>query len=83
MYISNLSIKNFRNFTTFDIDLKPFTLIIGENNTGKSNMLEALCLLLGQEIIMTGRDHFFLSSNLCIFCIILGYESKTRFSKQS
>lgn len=50
MYISNLSIKNFRNFTTFDIDLKPFTLIIGENNTGKSNMLEALCLLLGQEI---------------------------------
>lgn len=50
MYISHLSINNFRNFTTFDIDLRPFTLIIGENNTGKSNMLEAISLVLGQEI---------------------------------
>jgi predicted ATP-dependent endonuclease of OLD family len=50
MYISYLSIKNFRNFTSFDINLYPFTLIIGENNTGKSNMLEAICLILGQEI---------------------------------
>jgi len=52
MYISNLQIKNFRNFTDFDIDLHPFTLIIGENNTGKSNLLEAISLLLGQEITM-------------------------------
>ena len=50
MYISKLVIKNFRNFTNFSIPLHPFTLIIGENNTGKSNMIEALCLLLGQEI---------------------------------
>lgn len=50
MYISNLKISNFRNFTNFDIDLQPFTLIIGENNTGKSNLLDAICLILGQEI---------------------------------
>lgn len=50
MYISHLKICNFRNFTNFDIDLRPFTLIIGENNTGKSNLLEAICLILGQEI---------------------------------
>lgn len=50
MYISNLSITNFRNFTSFNIDLQPFTLVIGENNSGKSNMLEALCLIFGQEI---------------------------------
>ena len=50
MYVSHLQINNFRNFTNFDIDLHPFTLIIGENNTGKSNLLEAICLILGQEI---------------------------------
>lgn len=37
MYISNLKIKNFRNFgdQPFMINLQPFTLIIGENNIGK------------------------------------------------
>lgn len=55
MYISNLSIKNFRNFTDFNIELKPFTLIIGENNTGKTNLLESLCLIFGQEISMFRR----------------------------
>lgn len=50
MYVSHLYIKNFRNFNTFNIDLKPFTLIIGANNAGKSNMLEAICLILSQEI---------------------------------
>ena len=50
MYISNLTITNYRNFTDFQIDLKPFTLIIGENNTGKTNLLEALSLIFSQEI---------------------------------
>ncbi|MFA5878298.1 MAG: AAA family ATPase [Candidatus Staskawiczbacteria bacterium] len=52
MHITNLSIKNFRNFADFSIDLNSFTLIIGENNTGKTNLLESLCLLFGQEITM-------------------------------
>lgn len=50
MYISNLIIKNYRNFSNFQIDLKPFTLIVGENNTGKTNLLEALSLIFNQEI---------------------------------
>jgi len=50
MYISNLTIKNYRNFDDFNIDLQPFTLIIGENNSGKSNLLEALGLIFSQEI---------------------------------
>lgn len=58
MYISHLKIKNFRNFTDFEIDLHPFTLIIGENNTGKSNLLEAICLILGQEITIYKKRVF-------------------------
>ena len=32
------------------IELKPFTTIIGENNVGKSNLLEAISLVLSNEI---------------------------------
>ena len=32
------------------MDLKPFTLILGENNIGKTNLLNALRLIFGQEI---------------------------------
>lgn len=52
MYISNLKIKNFRNFgdPPFSMDLRPFTLVLGENNIGKTNLLAAISLLFSQEI---------------------------------
>ncbi|MDP4285524.1 MAG: AAA family ATPase [Bacteroidota bacterium] len=50
MYISKLNIKNYRNFKEFEIDLKPFTLIIGENNIGKTNLLNAIGLIFSQDI---------------------------------
>jgi predicted ATP-dependent endonuclease of OLD family len=50
MYISKLEIKNFRNYENFSINLKPFVTIIGENNVGKSNLLEAIYLVLSHDI---------------------------------
>jgi putative ATP-dependent endonuclease of the OLD family len=52
MYVSNLRIKNFRNFgdPPFTMDLQPFTLVLGENNIGKTNLLAAISLLFSQEI---------------------------------
>lgn len=50
MYICKVAIENFRNFKTFEIKLKPFTVIIGENNIGKSNLLEAISLVLSDDI---------------------------------
>ncbi|MES3017423.1 MAG: AAA family ATPase [Bacteroidota bacterium] len=57
MYICNLRIKNFRNFgeSAFDMPLKPFTLIIGENNIGKTNLLNALGLIFGQDITLSKK----------------------------
>ena len=57
MYISKLRIKNFRNFgvPAFEMKLKPFTLILGENNIGKTNLLSALSLLFSQEISVVQR----------------------------
>lgn len=50
MYISKLEIKNYRNFKEFSINLKPLTQIIGENNIGKSNLLDSLGLIFSQEV---------------------------------
>lgn len=54
MYISELSVKNYRNFGDgkFTIPLKPFTAIIGENNIGKSNLIDCIGLVLSQDITM-------------------------------
>jgi len=46
VYISKVHIENFRNFSTIDIPLKPFTIIVGKNDTGKSNLVDALNILL-------------------------------------
>jgi len=48
--ISRVIIKNYRNFKSFDIDLKESTLVIGENNIGKTNLLTALGLIFSQDI---------------------------------
>lgn len=54
MYISSVTIKNYRSFgdKEFTIPLKPFTAIIGENNIGKSNLLDCIGLILSQDITM-------------------------------
>ena len=47
MYITRLVIRNFRNFELLDIPFdERVTCLIGENNTGKTNLLHALRLAL-------------------------------------
>jgi AAA15 family ATPase/GTPase len=43
--ITNLSISNFKSVRELDIECRKINLFIGEPNTGKSNILEALGLL--------------------------------------
>lgn len=52
MYVSQLEISNYRNFKNFTVKLKPVTQIIGENNIGKSNLLDSLGLIFSQESIL-------------------------------
>ena len=40
MYISNLKLRNWRNFTNADVNLKETVYIIGPNASGKSNLLD-------------------------------------------
>ncbi len=57
MYLKRISVKNYRNFgdQPFVLLLKPFTLLLGENNVGKTNLLNAIALLFSQEIGVVQR----------------------------
>lgn len=50
MYINKIIIQNYRNFLSSELEMKPFTLVIGENNIGKTNILNAIGLIFSQEI---------------------------------
>ncbi len=44
MKISHVSIRNYRNLEEVDIDTNQITILIGDNNSGKSNILQAITL---------------------------------------
>ncbi|HCY75481.1 MAG TPA: ATP-dependent endonuclease [Ignavibacteriales bacterium] len=61
MYIKNFHIKNFRGISELNIEFKKgLNLIIGENNTGKTALIDALriCIGLGNE-----RREMFINSD--------------------
>ena len=46
MRITGVRIRNFRGIRSLDLELGPVTVLIGENNTGKTSVLDALKLCL-------------------------------------
>lgn len=46
MRAERLTVRNFRNLANVEIPLSPGIVIVGENRSGKSNMLHALRLVL-------------------------------------
>lgn len=45
MFISNIRLKNWRNFQSLDVPLRDVTYVLGPNASGKSNLLDALRFL--------------------------------------
>ena len=43
--ITRIEIDGFKSFVDFELELKPFTVLAGANNSGKSNVLEAILLV--------------------------------------
>ncbi len=57
MHLKRLVIRNFRNFAKLDIRLQPgVTCITGENNSGKSNLLHALRIVLDSGLSSQFRN---------------------------
>lgn len=65
MRISSLHIKGFRNFVDEYMDFDDKTLIIGGNDTGKSNLLYALRILFDPSL--SQRDLELDESDFCIY----------------
>ncbi len=65
MYLSNIDIKNFRSLRELRLDLQPgFNALVGRNNTGKTNLLEAIRHALGPaasrgDSLWLERDDFY------------------------
>lgn len=56
MYLSKLSIRNFRNFQSIDIALAGNVVLLGENRVGKSNLLFAIQLILDPTLPDSARQ---------------------------
>ncbi len=58
MTITNLKLINFRNHIKFDVQINDgVTLIVGQNGTGKTNILEAVNLLSTGKSFKARHDH--------------------------
>lgn len=55
-YISRIEIEHFRNLHGLQTDLAPSAVIVGENRSGKSNLLHALRLVLDPALPDSARE---------------------------
>lgn len=70
MHVSRVQAKNFRCLRDIDIELRPFTILLGPNGVGKSSLLQLLQLFrgirkegsLGESFARLGGFHANLSS---------------------
>ena len=56
VHISRVQINNFRNFHKLDVQLGEKAVIVGENNSGKTNFVHALRLILDPNLPDTARQ---------------------------
>jgi putative ATP-dependent endonuclease of OLD family len=50
MYISKLILENFRKYKTLNVDFNPnLNVLVGENNSGKTAIIDAIRILLGTQ----------------------------------
>ena len=59
--LESIEIKGFRSFSQESIQkikLQPFTVIVGENDTGKSNLLKAIAFVLDNDNSIIVKEDF-------------------------
>ncbi|QFU92577.1 ATP-dependent endonuclease [Amycolatopsis sp. YIM 10] len=56
MRIARFVVKNFRNLADIELELCPGTVIVGENRSGKSNLVHALRLILDGRLSYADRQ---------------------------
>lgn len=61
MYIRTVEIENYRAFKNFEIKFSPLSVIIGENEAGKTNLFDALALPLNNNDISFNKKRLSVS----------------------
>lgn len=74
MYISKVSIENYRGFSSFNVDLSKVTVVVGENESGKSNFFSALALPLSNNNISFNQKRLNVS-DINARCILAFYSA--------
>jgi putative ATP-dependent endonuclease of OLD family len=74
MKLSNLRVLNYRGLKEVSIPLSPFVCITGENNAGKSSLMQALSLFLSGSSLKP-TDYFDVSREIIIEVKISGVTS--------
>lgn len=74
MFINNVTLKNFRNYSDIYFELSPgYNFFTGDNGSGKTNILEALSVLSNtksfrnahdEDIIKWGEKYYYCSANI-------------------
>ena len=69
-FINNLSIQNFRNHETLEINIKkPSVIIYGKNGVGKTSILEALSIFSNGKGLRNSKLIEMIKANEEMFCI--------------
>ena len=58
MYITKLELQNFRSFEHETIELDDITVFVGENNTGKSTIMDAIKFVIGTASWSDGLSRY-------------------------
>src|SRR5229473_4320917 len=74
MYLTDLRLRNFRNYARLDVEFSPgFHLLLGDNAQGKTNILEAIYLIGtlrsfrgvgGAQMVRHGQKGYFVGSRI-------------------
>jgi len=59
MRIARIEIANFRSIKELDLTFGTCTILVGKNNSGKSNIVRAIDLALGEKYVRITKNDFF------------------------
>lgn len=59
MRINTIHIENYRSIENITLDLHKHNILVGKNNSGKSNVLRAIDLVLGEGYVKVCKTDFF------------------------
>jgi len=68
--LKQIRVHGFRGLKNVEIDLEPTTVIVGSNNSGKTTLLKAIQLALGNSHMVTIDDFFYSEESVCDKIII-------------